>query len=45
MSELEGTIEKADYNPLFKDSTLGPEERRDLAKAAMADRERDGFNT
>lgn len=45
MSELEGTLEKADCNPLFKDSNLGPEGRRDLAKATMADRKGNSFNT
>lgn len=44
MSELEGTLEKADSNPLFKDSTLGPEERRDLATVTMTDREGYSFN-
>ena len=45
MSEMEGTLEKADCNLLFKDIALGPEERRDLAKVTMTDREGNSFNT
>lgn len=38
MSQLEGTLEKDDCSPFFKDSTLGPGEGKDLAKATMTEK-------